>query len=484
MKGATLPAAFTKWAVDPSHPYSIDPATISAKRTEWIKEWTNLVVRLTATTRAAVASRVGDPGADSSRCSSRGRSASIFAHSLRPGAIVDVLHRSGVAARRRGSRCGRPSSRRSLTLAVGLPAAYVVARFDFPGRRAFRAFVTSRSCCRRSWSRPRSSRCSDRVVRWRSCTGSAGVAPMLIAHVFFNVAVVVRTVGGFWANLDPRREEAARMLGASRTRAFRRSHAAAARAVDHRRRLDRVPVHVHVVRRRVAAGRTRPTPRSRSRSTARPSTSSTCGPRPRSRWCRSSPCSRSCSRSARAQERRGVAQRLVGSADSARRPRGREKFVVGGSPRAHDRVPRWPAGRVDLAFAPRRRRNGASTRIVRSDRAPRPARSSSRRGRRCATPSCSRRSPRSSRWWSAVWRRSPLQPARVGRRGAWTRSSCSRSARPRSRSASASCSRSQHVPQSVADWWLLVPIAHSVVAIPFVVRAVVPVLRSIDPRLA
>jgi thiamine transport system permease protein len=48
-----------------------------------------------------------------------------------------------------------------------------------------------------------------------------GVAPMLVAEVFFNVAVVVRAVGGFWSNLDPRRTDAARMLGASRWRAFR-----------------------------------------------------------------------------------------------------------------------------------------------------------------------------------------------------------------------------------------------------------------------
>src|SRR5690606_19638773 len=48
-----------------------------------------------------------------------------------------------------------------------------------------------------------------------------GVGPMLAAHVFFNVAVVVRIVGGFWANLDPRREDAARVLGASRFAAFR-----------------------------------------------------------------------------------------------------------------------------------------------------------------------------------------------------------------------------------------------------------------------
>jgi thiamine transport system substrate-binding protein len=43
--GALLPAEFTNWAVDPPHPYSVDPATISAHRTEWIKEWTDRVVR-------------------------------------------------------------------------------------------------------------------------------------------------------------------------------------------------------------------------------------------------------------------------------------------------------------------------------------------------------------------------------------------------------------------------------------------------------
>jgi thiamine transport system substrate-binding protein len=45
VSGSTLPAAFAKWEVRPEHPYSIDPATISAKRSDWIKEWTNLVVK-------------------------------------------------------------------------------------------------------------------------------------------------------------------------------------------------------------------------------------------------------------------------------------------------------------------------------------------------------------------------------------------------------------------------------------------------------
>jgi len=43
--GAQLPAAFAKWSVDPAEPLSIQPSVISAKRSQWIKEWTDLVVQ-------------------------------------------------------------------------------------------------------------------------------------------------------------------------------------------------------------------------------------------------------------------------------------------------------------------------------------------------------------------------------------------------------------------------------------------------------
>src|SRR5690606_8671641 len=38
---------------------------------------------------------------------------------------------------------------------------------------------------------------------------------ILLAHAFYNFSVVVRTVGGFWANMGPRLEEAAATLGAN-----------------------------------------------------------------------------------------------------------------------------------------------------------------------------------------------------------------------------------------------------------------------------
>jgi thiamine transport system permease protein len=107
-----------------------------------------------------------------------------------------------------------------LTLIIAMPAAYVFARFSFPGKRFFRAAITVPFVL-------------PTVVvgaAYLALLGPNGplgidlrqtIWAILIAHVFYNYAVVVRTVGGLWAHLDPRLEEAARMLGASRWRTFR-----------------------------------------------------------------------------------------------------------------------------------------------------------------------------------------------------------------------------------------------------------------------
>ncbi|MGW0683608.1 ABC transporter permease [Streptomyces sp. NPDC002754] len=112
-----------------------------------------------------------------------------------------------------------------LTLLIALPGAYVFARFEFPGKQVLRAVVTVPFVL-------------PTVVvgtAFLALVGKGGlldevwgvrldttVWAILLAHVFFNYAVVVRTVGGLWAQLDPRQEEAARMLGASRFAAWRR----------------------------------------------------------------------------------------------------------------------------------------------------------------------------------------------------------------------------------------------------------------------
>ncbi|MFJ3748440.1 iron ABC transporter permease [Streptomyces sp. t99] len=113
----------------------------------------------------------------------------------------------------------------ALTLLIALPGAYVFARFDFPGKQVLRAVVTVPFVL-------------PTVVvgtAFLALLGRGGlldelwgvrldttVWAILLAHVFFNYAVVVRTVGGLWSQLDPRQEEAARVLGAGRFAAFRR----------------------------------------------------------------------------------------------------------------------------------------------------------------------------------------------------------------------------------------------------------------------
>ena len=114
----------------------------------------------------------------------------------------------------------------ALTLLLGLPGAYVVARYDFPGKRLFLAlttvpFVLPTVVVAAAFTAvigPRSplSALFEGGLDLRYTLGA-----ILLAHVFYNVTLVLRMVGGFWANLDPHLEEAARTLGASSWRAFR-----------------------------------------------------------------------------------------------------------------------------------------------------------------------------------------------------------------------------------------------------------------------
>lgn len=95
-----------------------------------------------------------------------------------------------------------------LTLAVGLPIAYVVSRFAFRGRAGLEALVVVPFVL-------------PTVVVGMAFSGLRGsLAAILAAHVFFNVAVVVRVVGAAWATIDPALEDAAEELGAAGWRRF------------------------------------------------------------------------------------------------------------------------------------------------------------------------------------------------------------------------------------------------------------------------
>jgi thiamine transport system permease protein len=119
-----------------------------------------------------------------------------------------------------------------LTVLLALPGAYVFARYEFPGKSLLEAMTTA----------PFVLPTIVVALAFTAMVGPRGLVNVflmnlldlerppldlrhtltiiLMAHVFYNDALVLRIVGTYWANLDPHLEEAARMLGAGRRRAF------------------------------------------------------------------------------------------------------------------------------------------------------------------------------------------------------------------------------------------------------------------------
>ena len=120
-----------------------------------------------------------------------------------------------------------------LTLVVGLPAAFLFACFHFPGKSLLRVATTlpfilptvvaaagfNALLGPRGWL--------NLLLMAVFHLDSAPVqilntlGAILLAHVFYNTTIVIRVTGSAWAQLDPRLEQAGRALGASVWRNFR-----------------------------------------------------------------------------------------------------------------------------------------------------------------------------------------------------------------------------------------------------------------------
>ena len=137
-----------------------------------------------------------------------------------PGAVVDVLARP---------RTGRvlwftvwtSTVATAIAVLLGLPAAYVLHRLRFPGRGFIRAallvpFVLPTVVVGLA---------VRELIASSGPLGSLGLdgtpIAILIGLVFFNVAVVIRTVGATWESLDRRPGQAAAALGATPWQVFR-----------------------------------------------------------------------------------------------------------------------------------------------------------------------------------------------------------------------------------------------------------------------
>ena len=119
-----------------------------------------------------------------------------------------------------------------LTMVLGLPAAYLFARHEFPGKTVLKALTTL------PFIMPTIVVAMGFIALLgpqglvnTALTGLLGpdtlqvrltntLVIIFMDHAFYNYAIVVRIVSAFWANLTPRFGESAAMLGAGRVRTF------------------------------------------------------------------------------------------------------------------------------------------------------------------------------------------------------------------------------------------------------------------------
>ena len=120
-----------------------------------------------------------------------------------------------------------------LTLIFGLPGAYLLARYKLPGKSLIQALTTI----------PFVLPTLVVAAAFNALLGPRGfvnlglmglfnlpqapisfnhtLAAILLAHIFYNTTIVLRMVSDFWSHLDPRLSQAAQVLGAGRWRTLR-----------------------------------------------------------------------------------------------------------------------------------------------------------------------------------------------------------------------------------------------------------------------
>ncbi|MGB8981866.1 MAG: iron ABC transporter permease [Anaerolineales bacterium] len=113
-----------------------------------------------------------------------------------------------------------------LTLLLGLPAAYVFARYEFRGKSLLRAltavpFMLPTVVVAAGFSALLGPRGLVHTLFPLSSFPFIGTLwAILIAHVFYNTTIIIRVVGNALSSLDPKLEAAARSLGADSFRVW------------------------------------------------------------------------------------------------------------------------------------------------------------------------------------------------------------------------------------------------------------------------
>ena len=141
---------------------------------------------------------------------------SIIARGVGDGSVLDVVRRTSTGDLLWFTTWQAAVSTVA-TFAVGLPAAWAIGTQRLPARRLIRAVVVVPFVLPTLVVAAAVQALFDAADVELSGT----VTAIVLAHVVLNAAVVIRIVGGWWALLPTGGEEAARVLGAGRWRAFR-----------------------------------------------------------------------------------------------------------------------------------------------------------------------------------------------------------------------------------------------------------------------
>ena len=137
-----------------------------------------------------------------------------------PGAVLEVLGRERTL-RVLWFTVWSAAAATTVTLLLGVPSAFVLYKLRFPGRRLLQAalvvpFVLPTVVVGIAFRE---------LLAPGGLLGSWGLdgtpVAIIAALVFFNLAVVIRTVGTAWEALDPRAGEAAAALGATPVQVLR-----------------------------------------------------------------------------------------------------------------------------------------------------------------------------------------------------------------------------------------------------------------------
>ncbi len=120
---------------------------------------------------------------------------------------------------------GQALASTALTLLIGLPGAYLFAKYDFPGKRLIRAILTVPFVMpgimvalgfillfgKDGFIAHLIGRDPGIIYTWKA---------ILLAHAFYNFPIVVRMVSSLWQRVNPHYEEMAQTLGAKGFKLF------------------------------------------------------------------------------------------------------------------------------------------------------------------------------------------------------------------------------------------------------------------------